>query len=222
MTPLLSVLIATVPHRAEKLAQLLGVLLPQAEKWHFEVIGLRNAGDKPLGEYRAALLDEARGTYACFVDDDDTVPGCYAAAIFKAAVNNPDVIGFEQQCSGYGMAASRCSISLRWVNPPQEAIAGWYLRSVSHVCPVRTELARQAPWTSMLPHTGEDMDWARRMTPLLRDRGSNEAYIDRVMYHYQWTAADSTQFGMRDRYRGHEPGPLPSFPAPFRWHEWSR
>jgi hypothetical protein len=74
----------------------------------------------------------------------------------------------------------------------------------------------------MLPHTGEDMDWARRMTPLLRDRGSNEAYIDRVMYSYQWNAADSTQFGMRDRYAGHAPGPLPQFPAPFRWHEWSR
>ncbi len=225
MNPLLSVLIATMPHREAKFLALLSVLLPQAEEHGFEVVALRNRAEKSLGDYRQALLNDAWGTYTAFIDDDDTVPGYYAAEICAALKGDPDVVGFAQSCAGRGMVAPLSLISLNYVNPPMEAVAGCYLRSLSHVSPVRTEVARQGRFDAgRFENTGEDMAWARRVTMVLRERGSREAYIGRIMYAYQWDAADSTQFGMRDGYAFRHPAsPLPEVSSPaFRWHEWSR
>jgi hypothetical protein len=85
-----SILILTQARRQHKFLGLLNVLLPQAEAaGDVEVVALRNYGgytQDGLGPLRQALLDDARGTWVSFADDDDMVTADYVAAV-RAAID---------------------------------------------------------------------------------------------------------------------------------------
>lgn len=223
--PLLSVLIATLAHREDRFLSLLGGLLPQAEASpaEVEVVALQNNGARPLSDYRDQLLQAARGTYLCFVDDDDQVAGNYVEELVSALETDPDCVGFRQLCTG--LAALYTELSLKNENAPWDPVFVngelTYLRQFSHVMPVRSALAKQAGFQgSPLDYTGEDVAYVRQVVPLLRQRGSREAYIGKALYHYIWSAADSTQAGRlppgKQIAYGRHPRPRVVSPC-FRW-----
>jgi hypothetical protein len=216
--PAWSILIATLAYRQEKLRRLLGVLLPQADQapGQVEVVALRNTGEWSIGEIRQALLEDARGAYVSFVDDDDLVEPDFVPAVLAAMESGPDYIAFRHAYYEGGVFDRETVTGIQhggWFNTP-----GCYVRDVTHVNPVLTGLARRAGFSDM--GSGEDVAYADRLRPLLR----SQAEIDRVLYRYFHDWSGSVQAGLppqvflrRYRHLCRLPVDSPSF----RWHDWS-
>lgn len=220
MTPAWSILIATVPARAHLLARLLAQLAPAAETaaGQVEVIGLRNPGGLDtdgLAKVRQALLDEARGEWVSYADDDDQAEPGYIPENLAAMAAHPeaDYIAWPHRyCHAYVPGAWQVVVSGLHHN-------GWHdsadamVRDVTHIHPVRAAIARSVGWTT--GPAAED----RRYTDGLRLAlaGRSQVLLSQVLYSYRHDPASSVQYGtvLRDNH----PGPLPPPPGPwFRWH----
>jgi glycosyltransferase involved in cell wall biosynthesis len=211
VTPLWSILIATLSAREDQLAALLAVLLPQCEAdGRVEVVGLHNDGEHPLAVYRQALLDAAAGDYVSFVDDDDQVDGEFVPAVTAAMAADPDYVAFSHAYYADGR---------RHPLPVVTGISygGWYdtaealIRDVTQINPVRRSIAQQADFTS--PSEGaEDWSYVKQIRPLLR----TQADTGRLLYHYYWNSQDTNQRRLAPP--GRRPRPVISSPC-FRWIE---
>lgn len=197
--PLWSILIPTVMWRQDKLMELLSGLLGSCERspYPIEVIGLQNVGQESLARYRQRLLEAARGKYVCFIDDDDAVAPGYVREITAALQQEPDVVGFLQECSG--LAAPLTVLSLNITDRPDNGVLSthWgpaYCRPFSHMLPVLAELAKAGTFMANGElYSGEDTTYVYSVLPALRERGSNEVFIPKRLYHYRWSGADTTQ-----------------------------
>jgi hypothetical protein len=209
--PLLSILIATLGSRQRKFLDLLDVLLPQAEHSgrQIEIVGLYNHGEHRLAVVRQRLLESARGTYLCFVDDDDMVSPDYVEAVGNALVGHkPDSVGFKVFLS-HRAQVSTCS-RVRFGQKVYGHTWDWGVMT-----PVRTEIAQKCRFDTYFGgRVGEDGWFKAQLLPLL----GPEEFIDKVLYEYRWDAEDSTQTHLARQ---------PRLPRPyvgslaFRWHEWS-
>lgn len=212
-----SVCIATQARRADKLARLLGVLLPQAEQalGAVEVVALYNNADKTIHEYRQALLDDARGDYISFVDDDDMVTGDFIETVVVAMWNNPgtDYIAFRHAYyeSGVFDRETRTGLHLG----PSRNLPEYFVRVITHINPVRMELARQAGFTSAKAGEWEDHAYDMKVAELAK----TEVVIPRPLYHYYHDWRDSILNGPTRLFTVPRRPVIPS-PA-FRWHPWS-
>jgi glycosyl transferase family 2 len=210
-----SILICTLARREEKFLKLLGQLLPQVEESSesVEVVALQNQGELRLDRYRERLLEDARGEYLCFVDDDDWVSDDYVSSVVDALTDGrPDVVGWRH--ANTGTPGQFTDVSLAHANQPSEPVGGVYLRGFTHMNPVRSELARQGTFMSDSPgYTGEDLVFVRSVLPLLRQ----EFQLSSVVYTYQWSCDDSTQNGPEQPGPPHE-RPVIGSPC-FRWLE---
>ena len=172
-----SILILTQPSRAESLKRLMRYLEPQAKgKSDMEIVVRDYEPALLIGGNRQRMREEAAGEYSSFVDDDDLVAPDYVSRILPL-LDGVDYIGWELQCFIDGHALVPTYHSLRF--------GGWhedgkgYYRDLSHVNPIRRELALMMPMSGAW---GEDKRWADG----LREKGvvKTEHYIDAVMYYY--------------------------------------
>lgn len=209
-----SILIATLARRGDALRQVLGDLTPQLAEaaGQVELVILRNHAERPLGHTRQMLVEEARGEYITFVDDDDRLPDYYVSEILPR-LDGVDYVGWQMQAYNYGQPMLPTFHSLKYTEWWESTVG--YFRDISHLNPVRKELA--ADFRCDRPP--EDVDWVVRM----RGRLKTEHYIDRVMYHYfvnqdsSWRAgAEPIWNGYDDRFNGsmHWANDVPYL----RWH----
>lgn len=176
-----SILILTQPSRRELLKRLLAILLPQMTQFGHPLVELIiNEFDaaKSLGANRQHLRESAKGEYLNFIDDDDLVALDYVPSVLPL-LDGVDYIGFrlQQFTDGKKLKPTFNSIRYqRWYDDDN----GFY-RDLSHVCPMRRELALLVPMTG---NFGEDARWASE----LRELGvvKTEHFIDRVMYEYHY------------------------------------
>jgi hypothetical protein len=208
-----SILCATLSSRQAKFLDLMSVLLPQAEAdGQVEVVGLHNDGERTLADYRQALLQDARGEYLSFLDDDDMVEPDFVAAVTAAMEGRPDYVAFHHAYWEGGVRDPRPVVT-------GMGHGGWHdtaqalFRDVTQINPVRSVIARQADFRA---ETGAMEDWAyvAAVRPLLH----TQTEIPRVLYHYRHDPRDSNQYGLKPH--AHAPRPQVSSPC-FRWHEWS-
>lgn len=209
------------------LIKLLEHLLPQCEDStaRVEVVGLQNSGERTLAEYREMLLRDARGEWLCFIDDDDWVEDNYVEEIVKAlrVDDPPDVVTFMQD--GTGTAANVTLFGLRFLGAQWQPVMvngiPTYLRVYSHVCPIRSEVARQGTFLQQggLGFTQEDVKFAQTIVPVLLERGSREVHIPATLYSYRWMfSGESTQQGRQPQ--SGEKHERPGIASPcFRWYE---
>jgi glycosyltransferase involved in cell wall biosynthesis len=212
-SPLWSVLVPTLASRREKLRRLLDVLLPQAEAHGgVEVVGLHNNGEKGIAEYRQALLEDARGSYISFVDDDDIVEPGFVEAVTAAMEGGADYIAFWNQFYRDGVKDDLET----WTGINYNS---WYdegharIRDVVHVCPARAELAKQCDFRKESAGS-EDWSYISQLRGLLQ----TQAVVPRVLYHYYWTSTDSVQHSLAPHTHSAR---LPVCSPAFRWHHWS-
>lgn len=172
-----SILILTCPGREKFLQRLLDVLNPQvAENPDVEIRIRMDNRNMDRGQNRKALIEEAEGQYVCFIDDDDLVPRDYVNSIYKL-LDGVDYIGFRVQAFQDNQPLAPTYHSLKYLNWSQDSEA--YYRDLSHVNPIRKELALQGVFCG----TGnEDVTWADSMRGLMIVK--NEYYIPKVMYWY--------------------------------------
>lgn len=184
----LSILIATVGWRRASFTKLLERLFPQIERNNIEVVAYWNNGETDIGSIRQALLEDAKGEYVCFIDDDDMVPDWYCDEIFWNL--GRDYVGFQVELFNDGVKMPPVYHSIRY-GVWHDDETGYY-RGVTHLNPIKRELALLGNFGKQ--GLGEDETWSRSVTPHVR----TEHYIDKIMYYYYHNKAETT-FGGKER-----------------------
>ena len=204
-----SILIPTLGYRRGRFTALVNdVLLPQMTGGA-EIVGLHNNGEMSIGQYRDALLHDAKGEYVSFVDDDDLVAPRYAELILGALASRPDVVAFEVDYVRADEPPFHArSLNSIFYEPHDDTVGGLFYRDLTHVQPVRADLARKGSFAVGWP---EDNAWRTAVLPHLR----TEVNLGQVLYYYRDDPKDST--------RGRTPvvpGPRAEISSPFfRWLE---
>lgn len=185
MSPKWNILIATLGQRGDRFKRLIDILMPQVDKCNGDVIvtALWNNGEHSLSHIRQSLIEHADGEYVSFVDDDDVLPHYFVDEIVKR-LDGVDYVGWQMQTYIDGNPLKPTFHSLRYDHWWDDA--NGYYRDVSHLNPVRLQLARQADFRRTTPP--EDVAWCDQMRGLV----VTEHYIDRVMYEYYSSSVDTT------------------------------
>lgn len=188
MPPTWAILVPTLGERAHLFERLLSSLLPQTSPFgeRVRVVGWLNDGKPSLPEIRQQLVTEASTDYVSFVDDDDLVSPYYVDEIMSALGQRPDYVGFQVQCYSNGRPTAVAYHSLahkRWVNERNR-----YLRDISHINPVRRDLALKADFRQARSGGPEDRIWASQLRRLNVLR--TEVVVNRIMYHYLHCSPD--------------------------------
>ncbi len=200
--PTWSILVPTLGERRPLFERLMAGLLPQLDPYagRVRVVGWHNDGSPSLPKIRQRMVETAGTDYVSFVDDDDLVSPEYVASIVAALETGPDYVGFQVQCYSDGAPIAVAYHSLeftRWRNLP-----GRFERDISHINPIRTQIARRADFSLTRTGGAEDRAWADqlRRKRLLR----TQVVIDRILYHYlyvpntsRWERPKTIQPGAR-------------------------
>ena len=172
-----TIMILTQPSRTNYLRRLLDRLEPQV-KLHFRDVEINIRQFDPrytLGENREIMRQQALGEYINFIDDDDLVAKDYVTRILSLLAKKPDYVGFRLQCYTDGKEMNPTFHSLKYPEWTQDDKA--YYRDISHLNPMKAELARLV---QMEGGVGEDHRWADAM----RGKVKTEEYVEDTMYFY--------------------------------------
>lgn len=134
----------------------------------------------PVGENRERLRQAAVGEYISFLDDDDLVPENFVERILPW-LDGVDYIGFnlEQTMDGKFACIEKRSLRYPGVGRECEVTGKGRYRDLSHVNPMRRELALLVPMTGW---PGEDTRWADELRKL--NVVKTEHYLDETLYFY--------------------------------------
>jgi glycosyltransferase involved in cell wall biosynthesis len=181
-TPILSILIASVPTRLRQLEELFAKLSDQIAAISppplVEILAFTDNKFRTVGDKRQALVDISTGTHVVFIDDDDDIADTYIAEIVAALRSDPDVVTFEQLATLIGKGVAIVSFDLRHevdeVWQPSKTIK----RRPWHKCPWRRTLATQCIFPAK--NYREDVDWADQINLLAR----TQIHIPKILYFY--------------------------------------
>lgn len=146
-----------------------------------------------LGQNRNELRGHATAEYISYFDDDDFPSANYISRI-RPLLDGIDYVGHKVQI--YCSHMQYCEYG----NTDHSLdYKGWtrhgmnFLRDISHINPIRRELAIQSDFVGGY---GEDERWARA----LREKGivKTQHYIPEVMYHYIWRAVKDDERDFAD------------------------
>lgn len=175
---LLSILIPTMPGRYEMQKALLENLNKQIGNSPVEIV--INCGDYNIGTKRNLLLEQAKGEYTCFFDDDDTPADHYIYCILSAIQSNPDCCSLNGVITTDGKNPKRFVHSIKYNKWFEEEDV--YYRPPNHLNVIKSSIAKQFQF----PETnhGEDMNWSMQIAKsgLLK----TEAVIDETLYYYKF------------------------------------
>ena len=205
--PTLDILICSVHARHDQLVALLDHLAPQLEPFGGGARVLLNVDDgvAAVGSKRNQLMLAATARHVAFVDDDDDVHADYIGRLMEALVSDPDTVGFRVAYSVDGRPQKPAIHSI--TNDGWSETDSAYLRDVSHLNPIRREIALVGlPFN---PGFGEDRAWAERVKA--SGLVQSEVYVDgSPMYEYRFSTSGSL-FAGGARHLGYVPE-LPVFP----------
>lgn len=195
MTPTWDILVPTLGERRALFERLMANLLPQTEPYNgaVRVRGWFNNGSPGLPTIRQMMVKSSAADYLCCVDDDDLVSPDYVETIAAALTERPDYVGFQVQCYSDGVPTAVAYHSLEnrgWSNLDDR-----YLRDISHVNPIRRDIARLVDFRRALPGQAEDRAWVEQ---LRRGRMlKTQVMIDKIMYHYLFSTSKTAGIGSR-------------------------
>ena len=173
----LSILILSLHDRHAFLTRLLGILSLQNKECLDKTEILINLDNrkKTVGKKRNELLAMAKGEYVVFIDDDDTISDDYLLRVFEGINYGVDHIGitmlYQPDKGSHGVV--KCSKDYAW-----RQAGNTYYRSVQHVCPIKTDIARRFSYPEI--NFGEDKYYAHAVTPFIK----TEHLIDTPIYFY--------------------------------------
>jgi len=183
----LSILIPTVPQRELLFKELTTYLLWQiGELLNKEVELIWDAspvGSMTTGEKRNKLLNEAKGDYVWFIDDDDWISDTAVSDILEGIKTSPDSFAINGTFTENGKNFHKWFISkdLEYcadiINDEEV-----YLRPPNHITPMKRSIALQIGFP--LKSNQEDYDFCMRLknSKLIQ----SEYKIDKPIYEYRY------------------------------------
>ncbi len=177
----LSIIVITLECRKELYERMMKCLNPQLSN-QVEVITILDNGEQSEGSKRDLGVAKAKGEYVVHLDDDDEIPPYYVSEVLKATELQPDAIGYclDRWHDGVYEAKVIHSKQYDWYRIEEKDGKKTYTRPISHICPVKTEIARMVPFLNR----GQDahVEYAMRLKFKLK----TEVFIDKVMYFHYW------------------------------------
>jgi hypothetical protein len=217
--PTWTILVPTLGERSALFERLMGALLPQLDPYggRVQVRGWFNNGRPGLPEIRQRMNEGVKTEYLSCVDDDDLVPPYFVDEVMGALGQHPDYVGFLVQCYSDDVptAVSYHDLTNRgWKNEPDR-----YLRDISHINPIRSEIARSADYTRARTGEAEDRAWVAQLRHGRKLK--TQIMINRIMYHYLYSTSKSAGVGSRWRAPSRiTPGGRPAIDHPhFTWSD---
>jgi hypothetical protein len=155
-----SVLIPTIPGRETSLKRLLESIHEKTKRicptLRVEIsVGFDNR-ETSIGMKRESLLQNAKGKYASFVDDDDEITDAYIEDLAATIEGNYHVMRLRGTMSGYHFVHSTDN---KLTDPM--ARGSEFLRPPNHLNPMLVDVAKFVHYKDSL--RGEDLDWTIRM-----------------------------------------------------------
>lgn len=188
---ILSILIATLIQRQDLFNKLNAYLTKQIVDNHLEgeveILYFEDEGENPVGLKRNTLIENAKGDFVCFVDDDDWVPDKYVISIVENIKKHPDIdcIGFTGQLVSKSLGNKPFVHSIAYNTYSEDEKA--YYRPPNHLNPIRRSIASLFQFPII--NKGEDTDWTMQLAKsgLL----TREAFIKDIMYYYNFEYLNS-------------------------------
>lgn len=196
-----SILILSLVERIEKLHRLLTFLDNQISDYQHEtgelievIVDIDN-GKRSIAEKRNHLLQLAKGTFLCFIDDDDKVSEDFVARLGEIVQTVPtvDCITFNQSCIvdnrkftvEFGLGNPITSEELLLENK-----SNILKRPPYHMCLFKSAVAKKINFIDAKDQRGksvEDIEWLLNLYPHL----TTEFKINRILHHYQYDSSVS-------------------------------
>lgn len=178
----LTICIATINSRKAKFDHLVKYL-NETKIDEVEIISICDNKEMNIGYKRNLLLQQAKGEYVAFIDDDDMVPNNYFTKIFEGINKDVDCIGFLVRLTGWASYPIICSLSNQWGGWYSDVAGFKYVRCPNHLSPMKREIALEIGYPND-KRTGEDADFSLRLkaSGLIK----SEHMINEVMYEYQF------------------------------------
>lgn len=200
--PVLSLLIPTVTARAALLEELLTELRRQIRNDpRVEIRTLLDDGTLSVGAKRNKLVEEARGVYIAFVDDDDMIDPSYVDSLLAGATTGADCVTFDGEITTDGQNPKLFRFSL---DLDDRTVAWGYERRPNHLCAIRRDIAQKVSFPEK--NFGEDAAWSAKLRPLL----ASQHRIDKILYHYRYSSNGS----LTHKRGAPRPAPTPPTPPP--------
>jgi len=177
---ILSILICSLHSRKYSLQKLIDNLNIQISDKSIEILTSIDNGELTVGNKRNILLDQAKGEYIVFIDDDDEISNSYVDLIYNKLLlnNNVDCIGIK------GIIIDTSNNIQKEFRHSVE-YAGWYesngiyYRTPNHLNPVKRNLALMAKFPNAC-RFGEDLQYSKSLRNYLK----TEIFIDEYIYKY--------------------------------------
>lgn len=189
----LSILILSIPSRLGQYKILQDKLLDQiGDREDVEILSFIDNKSFHIYEKRNVLLQAARGSHLCWLDDDDDIADNYISRLTEIIENNPtaDVISFNQDTYLDGKHARvYCEMGNPHDPVVPDGLGGFKdtLRPPYHWCCWRSELAQSESFESHYSQTGqscEDIHWLVRLYPKVKI----SCNVDDFLHIYRWTS----------------------------------
>lgn len=189
----LSILILSIPSRLREYEILQNKLLAQiGDREDVEILSFIDNKSLHIYEKRNVLLQAARGSHLCWLDDDDDIADNYISRLTEVIGEDPswDVISFNQDTYLDGKHAR---VFCEMGNPHDPVLLdenGNYrdtLRPPYHWCCWKTELAQSEAFESYYSANGqscEDIHWLTRLYPKVE----RSVKLDDFLHIYRWTS----------------------------------
>ncbi|TCP70627.1 glycosyltransferase [Baia soyae] len=178
----LSILIPSIPERASCLSRVVNELQRQSERFPVEILALVDNKKRSIGAKRNDLIQQAKGDFVVFVDDDDRVATDYVDSLMSAIRQTPDVdcITFDVQVSLGGIVKKICKYDVVYDNKHKLEDEQYYYRNPNHIMCFSKKLASQYLYLDI--SFGEDTDWAVQV----RDQVRKQKKIPKILYYYDY------------------------------------
>jgi hypothetical protein len=185
ISPLLSILIPTIEGREHFFNHITRKLTHQINAYGVDKVQLLfykdKRGENTTGYKRNVLLEQSRGKFVVFVDDDDDVSTNYVQLICDVITNQPsiDAIGVRGIYTADGQGKTKFETGIRW---NWEVTNGCYTRYINHISPIRRSIAIQFKFPDKT--LGEDYDW----TMEVKNSGliKSDFIIPQEIYYYDY------------------------------------
>lgn len=194
--PRFTICLATVENRAALFAMLHAEVLRQAEGRNVEVLVACDAKQISIGNKRQNLLEQAKGDYLAFIDDDDWVAPTYVDDILTALESNPDCVGFKITCTTNGKNPESAITSMRYPQWREYHDGYDHCRSIYHKSPHRRDIGLKVGFPDL--RYGEDRSYSEGLMRHMK----TESFVDKVLYYYRYRSENfSEKYGFPKPYK---------------------